>query len=78
MMMLMMMMTMMIINQSVFINSKSAYYKASTKTQIQHKKAHIHKTNTKQTNKEYNIILYEKIYKSTGAKPLNSEETKIS
>jgi hypothetical protein len=49
---------------------KKHKYKNGTNTQ----------TNTKQTNKqtkEYNIILQEKIYKSTGAKPLYSEETQV-
>jgi hypothetical protein len=58
------------------LNSKSAYYKASTKKKQIHKQ-HIIQTLNKQTN-EYNIILQEKIYKSTGAKPLHSEETQIS
>jgi hypothetical protein len=46
--------------------------KKKHKTQKQHKY-----TNTKQKTK-YNIILQEKIYKSTGAKALHSEETQIS
>jgi hypothetical protein len=47
---------------------KKHKYKNSTNTQ----------TKTKQTNKQKNTILQEKIYKSTGAKPLHSEETQIS
>jgi hypothetical protein len=54
------------------LNNKNAYYKASTKTE------QIHKTNTKQTNKQKKTILQEKIHKSTGAKPLYSKETQIS
>jgi hypothetical protein len=51
-------------------------HKYNTKT------AQIHKTNTKQTNKQTNkqkgTILQEKICGSTGAKPLHSKETQIS
>jgi hypothetical protein len=47
-------------------------HKYNTKT------AQIHKTNTKQTNKQKKTILQEKIYESTGANPLYSEETQIS
>jgi hypothetical protein len=47
-------------------------HKYNTKTE------QIHKTNTKQTNKQKKTILQEKIYKSTGAKPPRFEEIQIS
>jgi hypothetical protein len=48
------------------LNGTTAYYKTSTKTQIQHK-----------TNKKKKI-LQEKKYKSIGAKPVYSEKTQLS
>jgi hypothetical protein len=53
----------------VHIIKPARKHKYNTKT------AQIHKTNTKQTNKRKR--LQDKIYKSTGAEPLYSEETQI-
>jgi hypothetical protein len=53
------------------LNSKNSPYKASIRKETQTQKAQIHK---KQKTK-YNTT--GKIYKSTGAKPLHSEETQI-
>jgi hypothetical protein len=52
--------------------------KAAQKRNTNTKTAQIHKQTLKKQTKEYNIILQGKIYKSTGAKPLYSEETQIS
>jgi hypothetical protein len=61
------------------LNSKSAYYKASTKHNYNTKQHRCTKqTLNKQTNKQKKTILQEKIYKSTGAKPLYSEEIQIN
>jgi 5-keto 4-deoxyuronate isomerase len=52
--------------------------KPAQKHEYNTKTAQTHKTNTKQTNKLKKTILQEKIYRSTGAKPLYSEETQIN
>jgi hypothetical protein len=59
--------------------------KAAQKQSYNTKIAQIHKTNkqtnrqtNRQTNKQKKTILQEKIYKSTRAKPLYSEETQVT